>query len=68
MSALLQQRQKDIEFRQEVYDKVQRAENEKMQIANNYDKIAAQKKNIEGEVEKYLNKNKMLEKTLKEER
>jgi len=64
----LQQRQKDIEFRQEVYEKIQKVENEKMNISQNNEKILSQKRILEGEVEKLLNKNKMIEKTMKEER
>lgn len=68
MSALLQQRQKDIEFRQEVYEKIQKAENEKMNTNQAYERAMHQKKNLEIEIEKLLNKNKLHEKTIKEER
>jgi len=68
ISALLQQRQKDIEFRQEVYEKIQKVENEKMNMSQNNERILSQKRALEGEIEKLLNKNKMTEKNLKEER
>ena len=68
MSALLQQRQKDIEFRQEVYEKIQKVENEKMNTNQAYEKVILQKKNLEIEIEKLINKNKLHEKTIKEER
>jgi len=68
VSALLQQRQKDIEFRQEIYEKLQRNENEKMNSNQTNEKLMHQKKNLEIENEKLSNKNKLYEKTIKDER
>ena len=68
MSALLQQRQKDIEFRQEVYEKIQKVENEKMNTSQAYEKVILQKKNLEIEIEKLINKNELHEKIIKKER
>lgn len=68
INALLQQRHKDIEFRQEVYEKIKKVENQNTNLIQNNERIAMQKKTLEGEIEKFLNKNKLAEKTLKEER
>lgn len=65
---MLQQRQKDIEFRQEIYEKIQKVENEKGNITQHYEKALSQKRTLEGDLERLQNKINHLEKTLKEDR
>jgi len=65
---MLLQRQKDIEFRQDIYEKMQRIENDKANITQHYEKCLAQKRTLEGDLERLQNKISHLEKTLKEER
>jgi cell division protein FtsB len=66
--AMLHQRQKDLEFRAEVYEKIQKIENEKINLNQNIDRLANQKRSLEQEVNNLTNKNKLLEKTSREEK
>ena len=68
INALLQQRQKDLEFRSEIYEKIQKLELEKNTISQNLDRSLNQKKNVENERDALNSKLKVSEKALKVEK
>ena len=68
ITALLQQRQKDLDFRAEIMERINNADKEKVSLAQQIDRLTNQKKSIESERDTLLAKSKQFEKNLKDER
>eukprot|EP01017_Pseudomicrothorax_dubius_P038985 TRINITY_DN5925_c0_g3_i2.p1 TRINITY_DN5925_c0_g3~~TRINITY_DN5925_c0_g3_i2.p1 ORF type:complete len:488 (+),score=172.57 TRINITY_DN5925_c0_g3_i2:100-1563(+) len=66
--AMLHQRQKDIEFRNEVYERIQKLENDRTSLNATLEKLTAQKRTLENESNNLGNKLRLTEKTAREER
>ena len=68
ISQLLQQRQKDLEFRSEIFERIQKLESEKNILNQNLERMINQKKNAENEKNVLQARLSNLEKTFKEEK
>ena len=66
MSALLQQRQKDLEMRTDSFDKINKMENEKKGLQENIERLMIKKKSLENDLANWQSNYKLLEKTTKD--
>ena len=58
--AMLRQRHRDVGFRSEIYDKLNRVENERSKLQQQVERLAEQKSNLENEVSKFQNQIKQI--------
>lgn len=68
ITALVQQRQKDLDYRAEMMDRLNNSDKEKAAMAQSIERLTNQKRNLEAERDSLLAKAKLFDKTLREER